>query len=103
MEKFLGMLGLCARAGKLVSGEDGVRIAVKKRQAYLVIVDAQSSANTLDRAKSMCAVGGAPLAELDADIGKAIGKEGRKLIAVTDKAFAKNLLNKINNLANDAE
>ena len=106
MQKFLGMLGLCARAGRLVSGEDGVRIAIKKKQAQLVIMDACSSENTKDRVSSLCSYSGVELIAVDCDIGRAIGKEGRRIIAVTDKVFAENLQKLFinnDNLANNAE
>ena len=106
MDKFLGMLGLCARAGRLAAGEDGVRIAIKKKQAHLVIMDACSSENTKDWVGSLCGYTKTELITVDADIGRAIGKEGRRIIAVTDKVFAKNLrdlFNKNDSLANNAE
>ncbi|MGI5899452.1 MAG: L7Ae/L30e/S12e/Gadd45 family ribosomal protein [Christensenellales bacterium] len=96
ISKFLGMLGLCARAGRLTSGEDGVRIAVRKKQAALVIIDARASKGTREKAESLCKTHGTRLISADADIGKAIGKEGRRLIAVTDPSFAKNLLELFN-------
>ena len=37
--KALGLLGLCARAGKVLSGEPAAEQAVKKKNAYLVLID----------------------------------------------------------------
>jgi ribosomal protein L7Ae-like RNA K-turn-binding protein len=103
IDRFLGMLGLCARAGRLTSGEDGVRIAVRKKQAALVIIDACASKGTREKAESLSRAHGTRLISVDADIGKAIGKEGRRLIAVTDAAFAKNLLELFNKFDIPAE
>ena len=90
-DKFLGMLGLCAKAGRLVSGDEAVRIAVKRGNAHLVIVDAAASANTQERQRSLCAGNNAVLITVEADLGHAIGREGRKVVAITDKVFADSL------------
>ena len=38
MNKFFSLLGLCKRAGKLVAGEVAAEQAVRKKQAYLLIL-----------------------------------------------------------------
>ena len=43
--KALGLLGLCARAGKVLSGEPAAEQAVKKKNAYLVLIDEEASEN----------------------------------------------------------
>jgi ribosomal protein L7Ae-like RNA K-turn-binding protein len=85
------MLGLCARAGKLVSGEEGVRIAVKRGQARLIIADFGVSENTRKRVTGLCSAANLPLIYQES-AGDIIGRGGRMLIAVTDENFAKNLI-----------
>ena len=43
MNKLLNILGLSMRAGKVVSGEQGVEIAIKSKKAYLVIISSDAS------------------------------------------------------------
>ena len=91
-KRFLGMLGLCARAGKLVSGEEAVRLATAKRNARLVVIDCAISLNARDRYEALCKKAGVPLIAAYPNIGQAIGKEARMSAAVTDEGFAKALL-----------
>ena len=51
-DRLLSFLGLCRRAGKLVIGFDPLRDAVESGKAFLVLVAADISANTL---KKLCA------------------------------------------------
>ena len=89
MNKALNMLGLCARAGRLVSGAQGVEIAVKAGKAYLVLIDGGASQETKKSIMDACAY-----RKVDAEIieeqalGNAIGKPGRMVAAVTDESFA---------------
>ena len=46
MNKFFSLLGLCKRAGKLVAGEVAAEQAVRKKQAYLLILAQDASKNT---------------------------------------------------------
>ena len=46
MEKLHSLLGLAMRAGKLVSGEDGTMLDLKKNKLNLVIVATDASNNT---------------------------------------------------------
>ena len=46
MNKLLSMLGLSARAGRLVSGVQAVEIALKKSEAKIVVLDADVSEST---------------------------------------------------------
>lgn len=89
--KFLRLLGLAARAGKIVSGQDGVRIAVAKGKAHLLIVDAQSAPDSIKKAQALGRNANLPLVCVDADIGRLTGREGRKIAAVTDSGFAQAL------------
>ena len=90
--KFLRLLGLCTAAGKTVSGEEAVRIAVQKRRAHLIVLDSQCAPETRRRAAAMAERAGVPLVVLDADVGKTVGHEGRKIAAVLDAGFARALL-----------
>ncbi|NLK20804.1 MAG: 50S ribosomal protein L7ae [Epulopiscium sp.] len=81
------MLGLCQKARKLLSGEYQCEQAIKSEEAKLVIVAEDASANTKKLFKDKCNYRNIPLYEFGTKkrLGKAIGKEERASLAVTDK------------------
>ena len=88
--KFLSMLGLAKRAGKVVSGEFMTEKAVKTGKAYLVIVAKDASENTKKNFNDMCSWYRVPIRTGPGreDLGHAIGQEMRVSVAVTDENFA---------------
>ena len=91
-EKILRFIGLAMRAGKVVSGFDAVVSAVRSGNAELLIISQDISANTLNKLMDK-------IAECDAsveaygfsragDLGDAIGRPDRAVLAITDKGFA---------------
>ena len=54
MNKFFSLLGLCKRAGKLVAGEVAAEQAVRKKQAYLLILAQDASKNTKKKFTNKC-------------------------------------------------
>ncbi|MGI6160851.1 MAG: L7Ae/L30e/S12e/Gadd45 family ribosomal protein [Christensenellales bacterium] len=90
MDKALSLLGLAQRAGKVISGslaED----AVKSKKAKLLLLDESASNNTRGLYERLCASAGIPLIILpEGRLTQAIGKM-RKVAAVTDSGFAKNI------------
>ena len=95
-DKVLSMLGLAAKAGKLVSGEFSVDKAIKDKKAKLVIVATDSSDNTKKDFKNACAYYRVPYMERGTkeQLGHYIGREFRATVAVTDEGFAKAVLSK---------
>ena len=95
MNRALSMLGLCARAGKLLSGEKAVVNAVRTGAAYLVLLDEAASANAEKAIADACSYYEIPLLRTEANaLGDAIGKSGRMAVAVTDAGFAQSILKK---------
>ena len=97
-EKILSILGLCRRAGRLESGELGCEIAIKEKKAKLLILAKDASENTTKKF-----VNSADFYNIDivtmftkAELGYAIGKDNRAVIAVTDDGFKNKLLQLIN-------
>ena len=83
------MLGLAARAGRLVSGVQAVDIALKKGECKIVIIDEDASDNTIKQMTDACRHKKTPLITVSASsLGDAIGKPGRMIAAVTDESFA---------------
>jgi len=88
----LGMLGLCARAGRLKSGEQVCEQQLKQGGGYLLLVDAGASERSKKALRDACAFSGARFIELpEGELGGAIGKPGRMAVVVTDQNFAERI------------
>ena len=85
--KLFNSLGLCRCAGRCQSGEFAVERAVKAGKASLVLLEETASENTRERLSSLCAARNIPL-KLVPEVGRAIGREGHVVMAVTDTGFA---------------
>ena len=96
--KALGMIGLAARAGKIVSGEFAVEKAVKGRKACLVIIAEDASANTKKKFRNMCGYYKVPIYFYGdkESLGHAMGKEFRASLAVLDRGFAQGIEKQLN-------
>lgn len=97
MDKLYSFLGLCARARMLVSGETAVLNAIRDGKAYLVILASDASEQTRKRYTDKCTHYDTKTVTFGtmAEIGKAIGKEHRSAVAVTDRGFADELTRKL--------
>ena len=96
-DDLLKTLGLMRRAGKLSAGEDGVRQAVRKRSAKLILVAADASENSVKRAEGFAEAAQVPLIHLDADkdtLCRALGVNGGAMFAVCDEGFKQLFLKK---------
>lgn len=92
--KFYSFLGLAMRAGKVVSGEEQVIEAIRKKKACLVIVAGDASENTKKKVTDKAGYYGVPCLTAGDRyrLGQAIGKGERVVLAVTDRGFAKGLV-----------
>jgi len=96
-DDLLKTLGLMRRAGKLSAGEDGVRQAVRKRSARLILVAADASENAVKRGEGFADAAQVPLIRLDADkdtLCRALGVNGGAMFAVCDEGFKQLFLKK---------
>lgn len=93
MRKFFSLLGLCKRAGRLAAGETAAEQAIRKKQAVLLILAEDASANTKKKFKNSAAYYKLPLIEIGSktELGRAIGAEQRSAIAITEEGFAARL------------
>ena len=89
--KLFNSLGLCRRAGKCQSGEFAAERALKAGKAKLILLEETASENTKERFSSLCAGRNIPL-RLVPEVGRAIGREGHVVMAVTDIQFANMIL-----------
>lgn len=93
---FYNMLGLCMRAGGCVYGAAQCEKALKSGRAGLIILDAQVSENTRKHFTDMCAYRNIKCIELKdhEGLGRSIGKENIKIIAIIDNGFVMNIYKK---------
>lgn len=94
MDRLLGTLGLCMKAGKLVTGEDSVLKAIRGNKAKVVILAKDASANTAKRMTNAATFYNVPLVvySTKADIGAALGKNIRAVAAVLDEGFGAKII-----------
>ena len=93
MDRMLNMLGLCARAGRLITGEKACVQAIRAGGAFVALLDGAASANAVKALSDACISHGVPLVRTDKyQLGDAIGKPGRMVVAVTDAGFAKRII-----------
>lgn len=93
MSKILSILGLCMRAGLLSAGEVSAESAIKSQKAKLLIVADDASANTKKKFNNSAKFYKVKLVYYGKkeDLGKAVGKAERSVMAVCDEGFAKKL------------
>ena len=89
--KLFNSLGLCRRAGKCQSGAFAAERAVKAGKAKLVLLEETASEVTKNHFSALCAGRKIPL-KLVPQVGRAIGKEGQAVMAVTDIQFVNMIL-----------
>ncbi len=89
-DRVLSMLGIAAKAGKIVSGEFATEHAVKSATAYLVVIAADASANTEKKFRDMTGFYEVPMVTYGTKetLGGCIGKDYRSSLAVTDEKLA---------------
>ncbi|MBO4243336.1 MAG: ribosomal L7Ae/L30e/S12e/Gadd45 family protein [Clostridiales bacterium] len=92
----LKIIGLAMRAGRLESGFDGCTKAVLGGKAKMIIISKDISSNTLKKLTEMIERSGrddiyAYSFGSSFELGRAIGKPDRALIAITDDGFADKL------------
>ena len=93
MNRWLNMLGLCMRAGKLLSGEKACIQAIRMGSACAVVLDRAAAKNAEKAVADACAWHEVPLVLApENELGWAIGKPGRMVAAITDPSFADRIL-----------
>ncbi|MBR2549545.1 MAG: L7Ae/L30e/S12e/Gadd45 family ribosomal protein [Saccharofermentans sp.] len=93
-DRAFGMIGLAARAGKVVSGSDAVNGAIRSNKVELLIITRDISRNSLEKIlKNLTGDKEIPcyrFATSD-ELGNALGKPNRTVAAITDKSFAEGI------------
>lgn len=87
-QRLYNAMGFCQKAGRCQSGDFAAEKAVRAGKAKLVLLEQGASENTRDKYETLCRGRGIPLLLVE-EVGPAIGKPGRLVMAVTDGQFAK--------------
>ncbi len=85
-DRLYNAIGLCMKAGKAKSGAFAAENAIKSGKAKLVLLEEGASEATKTHYEQLCAAHGVPLQTVET-VGRAIGKEARIVMAVTDLSF----------------
>lgn len=93
-DRFLSMIGLATKAGKVKSGEFAVLGAITGSIAFLVVVTEDMGSASYKKLSDKCAYYKVPLIKkyTREELGRACGQPDRSSIAVCDAGFAKALL-----------
>ena len=93
MNRMLNMLGLCMRAGKIISGEKACVQAVRSGAAFAVVLDQSAAKNATKAVTDACTYHEVPLIFApENELGFAIGKPGRMVAAITDPSMAERII-----------
>ena len=93
MKRMLNMLGLCMRAGRIISGEKACVQAVRAGGACAVVLDRAAAKNAVKAVTDACSYNEVPLVYApEFELGDAIGKSGRMVAAITDPSMADRIL-----------
>ncbi|UOY93636.1 YlxQ family RNA-binding protein [Ectobacillus sp. JY-23] len=93
MSNWSTFLGLANRARKIISGEELVLKEIRGGRAKLVLLAEDASNNTAKRIKDKANYYKIPLRTVETrqQLGHAIGRDERVVVAVLDEGFAKKL------------
>ena len=93
MQRLLNMLGLCARAGRLTTGEKACLDKIRSGGAYVALLDGAAAKNAVKSMTDACGHHSVPLIITpEYALGDAIGKPGRMACVVTDEGFAGSII-----------
>ncbi|MGI6238990.1 MAG: L7Ae/L30e/S12e/Gadd45 family ribosomal protein [Christensenellales bacterium] len=93
MNKLYGMLGLCARARRLVTGEEASERLIRSGACKVAFLDESASQNAAKAITNACRTYEVPLIAIPPEqLGRAIGKPGRKAAATADASFARRMI-----------
>ena len=94
----LQLLGLAARARKVISGEELVVKEVRSGNAKLVLLSSDAAHNSSKKIQDKCTYYNVEYHVFGDryDLGHATGKEARVALAITDNGFAKKMSSLLN-------
>ncbi len=92
-QKSLNLLGLMTRAGKIVTGEDLIIKNIQEKKVKLLVIASDCGKNNLKKLTDKAKYYGTEFCVIFSteEISRAIGKENRVALAITDTGFSKKL------------
>lgn len=92
----VGLLGLAARAGSLVFGQEQCLQGVRRGTLHLILLDGSTGPNTRKAFRDACHFHKIPLLELAGHdtLGAGVGRPANKVAGVTDRRLAEQLQKK---------
>ena len=97
-QKIYQLLGIATRARKVITGEDLTVREVQAGKARLVLITSDASENTMKKITDKCKFFNVEKHVFGnrEDLGHAIGKESRVVLAITDAGFARKISELLN-------
>jgi ribosomal protein L7Ae-like RNA K-turn-binding protein len=97
-KEILSFIGIAKKANKLISGQDVVERNLISNDVFLVIISEDAAENTKEKFYGLCLKKKIPVIIWgeSGELGKAIGKERRKVFGITHTGFAHELQKRIN-------
>ncbi len=94
MNSVFKLLGLGQRARSVVSGDEGVRAKLERRQAKLVIIAGDAAPSTRNDFVALAKRFGVPYVVYGqkGELGAAVGKSPRAVLALLDENLTKRIL-----------
>lgn len=91
--QWISLLGLAARARKLVTGEELVLKEVRRKSVRLILLSSDAAEQTKKKVLDKCGYYNIPVRMVSdrGTLGQAIGKAERVVIGVMDDGFAKKM------------
>lgn len=98
--RFLSMLSIAAKAGKLVSGGFLSEKAIQEGRACLVIIAEDASANTRKKFTDKSTYYKVPYVVCGTaeELGRHIGKQNRTTVTITDQGLATQIIGRIDSI-----
>nr|MDD6336467.1 ribosomal L7Ae/L30e/S12e/Gadd45 family protein [bacterium] len=88
-----GLLGLAARAGRVVAGANAVEAAIRKKRVKLLVLDGGAGEATSRKFSALAAQAGIPvLTGSEKGAGQAAGAPGCVVIAITSLPMAQGMI-----------
>lgn len=92
---FLKLLGFATKAGKIAIGTQAVKIAIKKKKAFLVIASKECSQNTVKEIIKLDSSIRIIKSYSSDEISKFTGKYNRHLVAILSKQMAETMIKEV--------
>ncbi len=91
---FYGMIGLCAKAGKIVFGAAACETGIRRGKIKLMLIEDAASKNTKKSFLDACAYYNVPVILNDSQrtIGEAAGRPANKVFGIVCPGFSKRLM-----------